>query len=299
MAEGTATTIEAPAQNAHQQTTTATTAQETKSPLLAGKYADRSALEKGIREARKAAGFEAIPDKFPIIGEDGLFTDDAAGEREYKRLETLIAQGKKPQEPKPGEAAQALKIGGDPLPENADVPTIIARAGLKIEDVVKQFTEKGDLTDEQYKAIRAKRPGLSNADIKFIAEGLQAKSVLAEQAISKARNEAANVVGGMPQLESLLTQAKTFVPESEQAGLNAMLQNPATAVAAVKVLKQMHADHIGAGGAQPIINGTAGGPAAHNIKTFAEYKDLERRAKNGDESAWKTLATIDVSKLTA
>lgn len=264
--------------------------------LLAGKYADRPALEKGIREGVKhLTGSDLFPEG-ALIGEGKFFADDAAAEKHYKeKIEPAIKQPKGKEAPAPA-AADPLKIGGEPLPENADVPTILAKAGLKDADVVKQFTENGDLTDEQYKAIRGVRPGLSKSDIKLIAEGMQAKSVLVAQAVGKARSEAANAAGGADQLSALLNAAKLFVPEGEQAGINAMLQNPATTVAAVKVLKQMHADHIGAGGSTSVIAGSPPG-AAPAITSISEYKNLERAAMSGNAAARERLLTIDASKL--
>lgn len=263
--------------------------------LLAGKYVDSPALQKGIREGVKhLAGSDLLPDG-ELVGPGKFFADDAAAEAYYKgKIEPAIKQ------PKAAPAAPAstepLKIGGEPLPENADVPTIIAKAGLKTDELVKGFTETGDLTPEQYKAIRGVRPGLSNADIKFIAEGLQAKAALTAQVVAKARSEAATAAGGAEQLSALLNAAKSFVPEAEQAGMNAMLQNPATSVAAVKVLRQMHADSVGAGGSTPAINGTANGPAA-TITSRAALKALEARAMAGDASARDLYLTIDVSKV--
>lgn len=262
---------------------------------LAGKYANSAELQKGIREGvRHLSGTDLLPEG-ELVGPGKFFADDAAAEAYYKgKVEPAIKQGKPKETPSP--ATAPLQIGGEPLPDNADVPTILAKAGLKDADVVKQFTEKGDLTEEQYKAIRGVRPGLTKGDIKFIAAGMQAQATLVAQAVGKARSDAAAAAGGAEQLSSLLNAAKSFVPEGEQAGINAMLQNPATTVAAVKVLRQMHADHIGAGGSVSPINGSPpGAPPA--ITSMAEYKALERRAMAGDAAARERYLTIDANKI--
>lgn len=232
----------------------------------------------------------AMPEKFK-----GKSAEDIA--RSYVELESHLgkksAPAAEPAQTTPGE----MKIGGEPLPETADVPTILQKAGLKEAEVAKHFTEKGDLSDEQYAAIKKVRPNLTKADIKFIAEGHAAKAMLRAQAMERVAAEAATIAGGKDKLDTLLREAETFVPAGERAGFDKLLDNPATAPAAIRTLMQMHKDHVGAGGSQDLVSGQPSSSVNHGITTIAEYKDVTRRAVAGDKAAAAIILSIDVSKL--
>lgn len=301
MAEGTATapaaTIIAPP-GAPAGDAPATPAPEQKAPLLAGKYADQAGLEKGIREARKAAGFEVIPDKLPIIGEDGLFADTAAAEREYKRLDQIINAKKPDGATKPpaltiGEEAK----GGEKPPEDASVNDILDKAGIKFEEAEAEFTKNGKLSDEQLKAIRKNHPWMSHNIAVQLAKAELSERKLANIADQQSMHEAASAVGGMEQLDALVKNAGAFVPKDQQPELQKMLNNPKQRVLAVRMLKQMHAEHIGAGGAAPMINGQMGGSGASAITTVKQYKELERRYTAGETHLWDLLASVDPNTL--
>lgn len=168
--------------------------------------------------------------------------------------------------------------------EDADIPTLIERAGLKTDEIEGHWKEHGRLTDEQYAAIRKKAPGMSNKLINDMAEGLVAKTELMQVRRQQIRSECAQILGGEDQLKSLLNAASTFVPPDELPAMNRLLADPKTAKSAIRVLQQMHADSVGAGKSKPLIGGSTmpgGGPA----RSMDEYNALIAAVARGDQGA--------------
>lgn len=266
-------------------TTTTTTVQSTPTPKFAGKFTDESALATGINALRDKLGYEPLAKP---IGEDGTFKTPEEAVTEYKALERL--QGaKKKAVVAPTTPADPLKIGETPAGEvDADVPTILTKAGLQQADLEKQWTEKGDLSPEQYDAIRKARPSLTKADIKLIAQGMAATAAVKNQAMHTAVSEAANVVGGTTQLENLIKSAATLVTPAEKEDFNRRLANPALMAGAVRDLAARHAQAVGAGQAQPLVaGGTPTGPSLP--KSATEWSKLVERAAGGDQAAYSML----------
>ena len=220
----------------------------------------------------------------------GKFKSVEELEKGYKELES---QFHKTRPTKPGE----MRIEAPEVPDDADIPTLIDKAGLDQSELEAHWAEHGKLADEHYAAIRKARPSLSRRDVEFIAEGLAAKASLRAIQMQTVRTECEAVVGGKTQFESLLRQAAMFVPESEQKGINAMLANPSTAKAAVRVLMQMHAEAAGAGKAKPLIGGSAAPSVGGGARSMEDYQSLMAAAARGDKSARSRIMATDAASI--
>lgn len=230
----------------------------------------------------------------------GKFKDVGELEKGYKELETKLGQrGVQIDTPKPAAPNAAPQIGDNPSPtpdEPVDVPTVLTKANLKMEDLAEQFSTKGDLTEDQYNAIRKARPGLTKADIRLIAEGMASKQALIGQAVATAVNKAAEAVGGRAQLDNLVAWASTpdaGLSPKEKAVLNAQLKDPETVGLAVETLAAKHARAMGAGKAQPLAQGGTASTTA-GAKDSREFAQLVAAAQRGDSAAIaKIQATPD------
>lgn len=257
---------------------------------FAGKYDTPEALEKGIREIRTKTGFEPLPDSLKLIGDGGLYADAAAAEREYKRMESLIGAAK------PTKTAD-LSIETPTPDAEFDVPTLVNKAGLRLDELQAQFSTSGDLTQDQYAAIRKVRPGLTNGDIKAMARGMVAEAALRAQAMEKVVTEAQQIAGGEQQLTLLRAwAAQNITPERLQRLNSQVKADPAFYPDMVRLLTAEHSAAVGAGKAQPLIGGTAANGAVAPPSP-AEYKDLERRAMSGDKSAIARIMAMPPAKL--
>lgn len=269
----------------------------TPTPLFAGKFKTAEDLDKGYREVRKTIadkhGLDPLPENVTLIGDGGLFKDAATLEEAYKKSARLI--GVRGQDEKPPPAGDLKIEAGDDktaIEDSADVPTLVEKAGLKMSELAEQFTTTGDLSDEQYAAIRKARPSLSKADIKFIAEGMASKAVLQQQTQAAIRTEAIKLVGGEQQLGSLLhadTLSKFMSPaEIKDAGRR--LADPTLAVGTVKDLQARYSAHVGASGGS-VIAGSA--PTGQSLpKSSAEFVKIVDRAAGGDRAAMAMLESI-------
>lgn len=266
-------------------------------PLLAGKFADEAALSKGIQEARKAIGLTPFPDSVKIIGADGLFIDAKSAESEYKSYERQIGKPKESAAPAATPAAMPV-LGGEPLADDAAPAQVLARAGLKQEDLTETWTKNGALTDDQYSKLKEADPRLQRlnaAQSKTIINQEfrlnDAQSKLNQIAVNDAVTSAHAIAGGKDKFEALIQEAPKFVPASEREGLDLLVRNPKTLAMATRILMTMHADSVGAAGAKPVVSGQ---PASGHpqITTTAEYLALEKRAVAGDKGAQATILAM-------
>jgi hypothetical protein len=173
-------------------------------------------------------------------------------EKGYIELQKKIGQ---PKAPAPdGDTLKLGDVAVDEIPDTADVGAILERAGLKPEDVSKSFAETGKLSDEQYKAIKAKL-GLPRAAVDQFLEGQQAQITVRAQAQQRIKTEAAAIVGGEAELTNLLANAKSFVPADEIEDINARLGDPKRFKGALRDVLEYRKASVGAGKSAPLVSG--------------------------------------------
>lgn len=227
--------------------------------------------------AQPGAGEQLLAGKFKTVA------DLEAG---YLAAQQLIGS-RQPQVPggdslKITPPADAAAAGGD-----AQTKSIVDRAGLKMDDLMAQFTQHGDLTPEQYQAFG--RAGVAKADVRDYIDGRVAKQTLQQKLEADVRAQALQKVGGEEQLGTLLTWAKGNLKPEEAQWYDQQASNPRTALQGFEWLMARHRDAVGAGGAAPIVGGgaPAGGAAgfasqaelmaAMNDKRFDTDTDYQRQ----------------------
>ncbi len=282
--------VETPEQQAQANTDVLTKGTQPPAPKFAGKFDSEEKLSQGIAEGHKFLGLTGVE----------VPKDAKAAEQHYLALQTLIATRGKPTaapaadpapkpstDPAPGVDAPALKIGepekpAAPVaetPEPKDIKEVLALANLDPASLEKQWTEKGELTAEQYAALKAKNPGLTKLVVDHIARGLVAERATERIAVNQAVNEAAAIVGGKAQFDQLLKDAATFVPADEKDDINARLNSVKHIKGAVRDLLEFRAKHIGAAGAKPLASGST--PTTNGTKiSLGEFKKLSAQLKD-------------------
>ena len=263
---------------------------------FAGKFKTPEALETGYREVRKTIaekhGLDTIPDNAVLVGDKGLFKDHAALEAAYKKTERLVGVATEPPKNKaetpPKDAGLGIKPNEVPLEdEDVDLPATVSKAGLKMDELEKQFAEHGKLTDEQYAAIKKVRPGMSKRDINDVAEGLAAKGALRQRVVTELRGKIVEMVGGEQQLETLRNEevAKEYLTPAEIKDFNRRIEDPALALGAYSELNRRYAAHVqkGGNGGSPVAGD--GIRSTGPIKSAAEFRELSRKSAMGDAAA--------------
>lgn len=268
-------------------------------PRFANKFADVGALEGGIRSAREALSLPPLPDG-TLIGT--YFKDAAVAEGEYLGYQTLIGRNGKvtPAPAAPDTAAPVVDkpipapgpaLNGNAVPEDLDIPQLIAKANLKIDDLTKKVQEKGVLDKSDYDAISKVHPAYTPKIVDQIIGGIQAKS-------AAVLGQFVQISGGNDQYEKAIAWGRTL-PESDKQALNskitdsAIASNPQSAVAAWKAFMfdymQANPTAIGGFGREPakptMADGSQGGMSSGQpFATVAEYDAAERRQRRGAAS---------------
>ncbi len=240
--------------------------------MILGKYKDLPAFENGLRNAMTAAlGPTAVKPDAKLIGDGGAYGSQDEAEKAYRMYTQVIkARGVAPSTPATQPEADTkastpapsapetspITIGGDPAigdDEPKDVVGIVAKAGLKMDDLVAEFEKSGDLSDEQYKALQGVRKNLGRDDLRLIAEGWAAKQAAGKAAQMAIRAELASVAGSAAQMNQILVDIKGKLTPAEEAAYNKMLADPVTAKPAFQALMQIRKERMGAGGSSDPI----------------------------------------------
>lgn len=231
------------------------------------------------------------------IGPNGDYADDAAARDAYKKLERAFhaTRGKvEPQATKSDANPTPLQIG-TPKTQEPDLDSpydhakLLEDAGLKLEDVEKEWRKNGKLTDDQYAKIRAQRKNLGRGDIDILARGLAA---IRENENSRtiARNaKIVEMLGGEERARAVIEWAKTL-PPSEQEQINKHLATDDRYDYGVWRITQAYAKANG----QP-SNPSRATPYAQTSSiptTREEFGALNYRMQSGDPDALRLVSSI-------
>lgn len=259
--------------------------------VWAGKYKTPVDLEKGYAELRKTAGLSEIKGK--LVGKDGHFVSYDALEQAYKDAETL--HRKKPDhktdpEPKPKDDAKPdddLNLES-PKDEDESVAALVKKAGLDAAELERQFLDNGKLTPEQYAAIRKVRPGLSNAIIDSIAQGMALRAKAEIDARRQIRTEIGTMLGcDADEVQARLSVMAASVPDDERPDLAQRLNDPRRYKGAVRDILAFHAEKTGSGG-DDLSRGTGKPPSGKGAKDRKEY--LRALRNPGDPESMRIIA---------
>ena len=271
--------------------------------LWAGKYETPEQLEQGIREARKSLGLDPMENK-PVVGQGGIVADHTAAEQYYKDMQALISkngaqsgtgqQNNQQTDPNQQQGGQQLSVnkpgeGGDDDGNEPDVDQILQSAGLDGNELAQQFAQNGELTSEQYEALR--KQGYPRPAVDSYMRAAQAEAAQYEHQQQQIRQDAAQLVGGEQALDTLLQQAPNFVPTDEIDDINERLGDPKKYRGAIRDLKEYHQQALGAGNAQPLISGQgAGNGGAGPIQNRQDFVETHKKAQQGDQTAQQRIA---------
>jgi hypothetical protein len=270
------------------------------SSKFAGKYDTPEALEQGIVEARNKIGLAQIPDGTHIIGD--MYGDVTSAEMAYKDLESIIGKISAPKPPtaaaEPADAETPLEIKEPVEGEELTVEQILSKADLDPQDLQSHWAEHGNLSDEQYAAL--KKQNYTKPMVDQYLRGQAAVTQMTVAAATDARQNAINLVGGENQMNNLLTQAVEMIPANQHEAFNARLKDPGQVEGAVRELMQRHSELIQSGNARPLIEGTMAHPVNTGaITTPEDYFDALGKARRGDMTARNRIAsTEDPSRFT-
>jgi hypothetical protein len=207
-------------------------------------------------------------------------------------LEKQIRGAPKDDEPAPTDDAPTLPIADpDATPSGEafeDVQGLLKKAGLAGQEaaLLKQFSEKGELTAEQYQALGRASVG------KKLADRIMAGEVaLLNQTIETTRRAIAAgdaLVGGEASRSALLDWARTGMDPTRLKTLNEMVKaNPHTYPDYIGALKTSHDAAVAANTAPPLVKGDQPAPASgrldeQGIKTACDRLDvLDRQGQKG------------------
>ncbi len=191
--------------------------------------------------------------------------------RAYPELQKTLGKKDKPPDgplklAKPDPLAEKLKAA------DSNVNSILEVAGIAPAEIVQAFqstktaTSPGEATAEQYAALDKLGYG------KGIVDQIYGQmATYAQGAMDKAVGEAETIAGGESQLKNLIAFASGALPGAQLAEMQERLNNPAQLPGAVRELMQLHREGVGAGGAQPLVEGDGAPGAGAPFTTKGEY----------------------------
>lgn len=174
--------------------------------------------------------------------------------------------------------------------------SFVERAGFTEQELVDSFNANGKLTTEQVTKLQG--AGASLKDIENGINGRIAQNQIQQMQADLMMKEAAGLVGGDDQLQSVLDWARDNVPEAEKDTINAQLSNPASFKRAVQHLSRDMAEATGtANMSQPISGANA---QTIPVQAFASMSEMSEAMmdKRFDKDSKFTSEVLARAKIT-
>ena len=185
--------------------------------------------------------------------------------------------------------AEAQKLIGQ---RRVDSPEQLAeRSGVKLEDITTAYLADGKIAPHHLQAME--KAGIGAQMAERLIQGEAAKVKFAQSQAQQAVADVTNLAGGQAQRDNILNWAAGALPKDEIARLNASLNDPTRALSAMRELMFEHQRAVGAGKAQPLVQGMT--PVASTVG-FSSVDDvvsaMSRLRKQGyvDEDTKRRLA---------
>lgn len=197
------------------------------------------------------------PEPAPLIL--GKFKTQADLESAYKSLEQKLHA---PQAPPAATATpdNGLDLSSIPAapaaPEVRSVEAVITKAGLKPEDLSKTFTEKGTLTDDQFKAFES--AGYSRKDVTDYIAGQAARAQLASIRAETILSDIHAQVGGQQQWDTI-RRGLSHLPEARKKDISERLKDPNRYIGALHEAVTEYNNRHGTAGSRVLITGSPTG----------------------------------------
>lgn len=228
-----------------------------------------------------------------FVADDGTLDVTKFGQsylQAEQQISKLSAQ-QQPTGPDPNSPEGKLSIKGRTTSVSPDqtMEQVLMEVGLTEQGVLDEYIAgDGKLNDETYTKLQSKFP---RAMVDMFLKGQSAVHQQAQFAAQAALNSAQQAAGGEQQLQSLLSWAGSSgsFTEAELDSLDAQVKNPQLVLAAVDTMKARHQQALGAGNAQPLVQGVGGGGGTGLSITRANYHEVSARAQGGDPVAAQAL----------
>jgi len=261
---------------------------------FAGKYDTPEAFEKGLREGAKAAGMP-ISDKAKVYGEGGMFANVKEAEEGYKAIERAITAKNKPEPKTPAAPMPGDKVEPESqIDEDADLETVLTKAGLSPSEIGLTFMNDGKLKDDQYAAIRKALPGATK---KMIDTVMATQIQLGKAEWDNATTAAATIAGGREKLTELVQWASKNMDPGIVKGLSDQAKaNPKFYPTMIELFASQYAKNAGGKPGGSGVAPTVGKPQdSTRITTAAEFKKLRQAVERGEPGARERMAAADLS----
>jgi hypothetical protein len=268
-------------------------------PIYAGKFKSPQELERATREIRKKLEMPDLPDG-PLFGPGTPHKDVTGLATEYQGFEKLLGKtSARPAAPavpalQPGELPAIPEPPKTPPPatpavdDDADVDTVIAKAGLTKADLGRQWAAEGKLTEAQYAALKAQNYPRKVVDT-FLASDFAIKKAAAADAVAQINT----LAGGEQQRQVVLEWAGAHYPPDDP--IRQDIKNPGRAVAAMKQILYDYQRRTESANSRPTVSGDPAPSAAGAPYTsLKEYSDVLARMNRGQatpEEQRRFLAT--------
>lgn len=248
---------------------------------IAGKFKDEAAFNQGFDELAKKLGLEGLV--------RGDFENVDAKVAAYNKMQSELGKraGKGPTKLEVNPADQADGI-------DVTINSVLAEAKLDGVELAKQWEEHGELTAEQYAAFD--KIGLPKTLVNEVIHLRQIAAQHEGQQRLGAVEEAATMLGGKEQLETVLGWAAKNLGEDELADVNARLDDAKRWKGAILELEARYTKAAGASGSRETIQGGgAAGGAGGPFETWDDYEKALDKSMSGKADA-ATLKRIELTE---
>lgn len=154
------------------------------------------------------------PPAIPESGQEKFYNAETGAydwESHAKELQFNLSGRQKPQD------TETPKLEIETPTEEGDVTDIVKEAGLDMETLEQRLMENGDLSEDDYSAL--KKVGIPEELTRSYVENIQYRAAAQER-------EAFEYAGGQESWAKMTEWAQTNLPESEIQGINETLRTP-------------------------------------------------------------------------
>ena len=158
------------------------------------------------------------------------------------------------------------------------VADILTSAGLENEDVVTNWQEHGELSEDQYGQFA--KAGYNKDLVNTFLAGQQAMALGSQDGQIAIQNNAAAMAGGEDELQNLLAWASTQYPEGRVEKMNERLRSAAEYEGVIKEILYDYRQATASGFTAPLVTGQAMPNTASGYETVADLAQAIRQSRD-------------------
>ena len=166
------------------------------------------------------------------------------------------------------------------------------RIGMSIDEMTVTYLTDGKLNIAQVEAFE--KAGISKDLAARLIEGEASKVKVMQHEVEKVKTEVAAVVGGKAQQDAVLNWAAGTMVKSEIEAFNQKLNNPQTAVSAMRELSFLHTQAVGSGNTRALVQGMTPPSEVQgygSVNEVVRAMSMVRKQGYVDESTRRRLAS--------